>query len=240
MIRQAFAKAGAKPEGASGIDFVEAVLRERPDLKDKTAVFPGQGQKGHTVIIGDEVFKGPRQSTGECMDDFITECKTLKALEGKSLTAAVPAMTTEGKDFLFFGMTRVPGVMMGGDYGAKLTREEQLALAKDLVNFTIELAHALPVQNGKFAMHDDLYYNNIFIDPGTKRLSGVIDFGIVAYKTAAEWQPVSDFRGTEFGKMMQEEFNRRKADLPAEVAAGTLPFKAVSGFKRLLAAAWGA
>ncbi|MBI1214494.1 MAG: protein kinase [Alphaproteobacteria bacterium] len=213
MLRQAFTRA-ARKDGAEDVGFLDAVLRERPDLQGQPHSFPSEGQKGHTVIIGEEVFKGPKQRSGACMDDFMTECRTLKALDGKKITAAVPRITSEGRDFLFFGMTRVPGVTMGGDYSTKLSREEQAALAKDIVNFTIEFARAMPPQGGKFAVHDDLYYNNILIDPETKRLAGVIDFGIVAYKTADEWQPVSDFKGRPFGDMLQDEFNRRKDEFP--------------------------
>src|ERR1035437_2321952 len=106
MIKEAFYRAGAKPEGPSGIDFLEAILRERPDLRGQQVYFPGQGQKAHTVIIGDEVFKGPKQLHGECRDDFDTECRVLKELEGSGLP--IPRITTVGKDFLFFGMTKTP------------------------------------------------------------------------------------------------------------------------------------
>lgn len=224
MFRGAFNKAGGKAERGGKKDFLEAVLHERPDLKERPVFFPSQGQKGHVVIIGDEVFKAPRQASGESMDDYDTEFATLKALEGAGITAAIPRITTEGKDYLLFGMTRVPGVTMGSDYDSRLTRDEQRQLAKDLVNFVVEMAHALPEKNGRFAMHDDLYYSNILIDPETKRLAGVIDFGIVKYKTAREWKPMFDFEGTAFHAMLRKEFDRRKSELPgAAEEAPALP-----------------
>lgn len=219
MFREAFNKAGGKAEGAGKTDFLQAVLLERPDLQGQPAFFPAQGQKGHVVIIGDEVFKAPNRASGESMDDYKTELATLKALEGSGITAAVPKITTEGRDFLLFGMTRVPGVTMGYDYDSKLGKDEQRQLAKDIINFVIELAQALPQKNGKFAMHDDLYYNNIMIDPETRRLAGVIDFGIVKYKTADEWKPMFDFQGTPFYDMLRDEFDRRKSELPGADAA---------------------
>lgn len=214
MIRRAFNRASEKQDSGNSIDILEAILQERPDLKDTPAVFPSQGQKGHTVIIGDEVFKGPQRSSGECRDDFDTECRTLKDLEGKELSVAVPRITTEGKDYLFFGMTRVPGETLNHDYQSTMTKEEQQQLAKDLINFVIEFAHAMPTKGNKFAMHGDLWHANIFINPETKRLSGVIDFGIVKYVTPGEWKPMYDFAGQPLQKMLQEEFDRRRSDLP--------------------------
>lgn len=99
-------------------------------------------------------------------------------------------------------------------FSSELSTEEKQNLAKDLINFVIEMAHALPTQDGKFAMHDDLWNANIIIDPVTKRLAGVIDFGKVAYKTANEWKPMYDFDGSDFADMMQKEFDRRKSELP--------------------------
>lgn len=228
-MREAFRTAAAK-KGASAVDFIDAVLSERPDLTGKRQIFPGQGQKGHVVIIEDEVFKAPREASGESMDDYLTENKVLRQLENSRITTAIPRITTEGKDFIFFGMTRVPGVSMGSDYDSALTREQQKQLAKDLVNFIVEMAQALPPQGGKFAMHDDLYYNNIMIDPETKRLTGVIDFGLVTYKRPSEWKPMYDFKGSGFYDLMQNEFNARKSELPG--ADAPVP----SLFRRLAAA----
>ncbi|MDE2336984.1 MAG: phosphotransferase [Alphaproteobacteria bacterium] len=212
MITKAFNKAGAKPAGESGIDLLDAILHERPDLQRQNAYFPAQGQKGHTIIIGNEVFKGPRQISGECRDDFETECKVLKDLENSGLP--VPKLTTVGKEHFFLGMTRVPGVQMGHD----LTMDQQRALAKELIDFVVGMAKALPLQNGKFATHDDLWYANIMVDPETKHLTGVIDFGKVKYITANEWKPMYDFSGTPFQKLLQDEFDRRKHELPGAAA----------------------
>lgn len=219
MLREAFKRAAAKEEGPSGIDILEAILRERPDLQGQPAVFPGQGQKAHTIIIGDEVFKGPRHPEGEYLDDFNTECRYLKELEGSSLP--IPRITTVGKDFLFVGMTKAPGIEMPSVFSSSLTAEQERLLAKDLIEFVVRMAHALPMQEGKFAMHDDLWNANILIDPETKRLTGVIDFGKVAYKTADEWKPMYDFDGSAFATMMQEEFDRRRAELPGAMTPQT-------------------
>ena len=212
MFREAFTVASAKPQGSSGVDFLEAIFHERPDLKEKTAYFPGQGQKAHTVILGNEVFKGPRRPDGEYKDDFDTECTFLKALETSGLP--VPRITALGKDFLFLGMTKMPGVVMPSVHTSALSQQEQHLLAQDLINFVIAMAHALPMQGEKFAMHDDLWNANILIDPESKRLTGIIDFGKVAYKTADEWAPMYDFEGSAFYQIMQEEFDTRKSDLP--------------------------
>lgn len=223
MIREAFSRSGARPDGQRGIDILDAILSERPDLQGKPVYFPGQGQKAHTIIIGDEVFKGPRHPDGEWLDDYKTECSFLKTLENSGLK--IPKITTIGEGFLFVGMTRMPGIEMPNVHSQKLTEAEQLLLAKDLVEFVIEMAHALPPKDGRFAMHDDLWNANILIDPDTKRLSGVIDFGKVAYKTADEWEPMYDFQGSDFYDMMQREFDRRRHELPGATAGRKVPNK---------------
>ncbi|TAL39137.1 MAG: hypothetical protein EPN97_02965 [Alphaproteobacteria bacterium] len=216
MPKDVFPKPGSTEKK---MDLLKAILRERPDLDGKPATFPGQGQKGSVAIIGDEVFKGPQQPRGECLEDYETECDVLRQLEGKALPAEIPHITTVSRDYLFFGMNKVQGVQMGSDFESALTKHQQRVLAKDVIDFVVALAHALPMKDGKFAVHDDLYYNHILIDPETKRLKGVIDFGLVKYKSADEWKPMYDFEGAAFYDMLQEEFNRRKADLPGAAPA---------------------
>jgi hypothetical protein len=244
LLREAFTRASAKPEAPSGIELQEAIFRERPDLRGQTAQFPRPGAKSHVVIIGNEFFKGPVSleptSPGEePRVDFEVECKALKDLEGKGLP--IPAITTIGKDYLFLGTTKAPGILMGGDFESKMTTQQQRVLAKDLIDFVIGMANALPAKDGKFAMHDDLWYSNIFIDPATKRLSAVVDFGKVAYKTADEWAPMFDFEGRPFYKMLQQEFDSRRGELPGATAEASKPTSAQhkSILARIRSAAFG-
>jgi hypothetical protein len=223
VLREAFARESAKPDPGQHVEFLDAILRERPDLRGKPLAFAEHGLKGHTVIIGDEVFKAPKAPTGECRDDFETECRTLATLDGCTFTTAIPRLTTVGRDFLFFGMTRVPGEVLGSDFTLRLSRREQKELAKDIVNFIIEMARALPGKDGKFATHDDLHYTNIFIDPKTKKLTGIIDFGQLAYKSPEEWLPKRDFRRTPLYDFLGQEFDRRKGELPGAVASCAVP-----------------
>ena len=235
MIREAFARESAKQAPDQQVEFLDAVLRERPDLKGKPVHFGEHGLKGHTVIIGDEVFKAPKAQTGECRDDFETESRTLAALDGNPFTTAIPRLTTVGRNFLFFGMTKVPGEVLGCDFSLRFSKREQRELARDIVNFIIEMSRALPTKDGKFATHDDLHYTNIFIDPKTKKLSGIIDFGQLAYKSPNEWLPKRDFRGTPLYEYLGEEFDRRKGELPD--TSVTLPKQSrFAAFRRLTAA----
>src|SRR5258708_1834137 len=121
------------------MDFLKAILRERPDLEGKAATFPGQRQKGNVAVIADEVFKAPKRPEGEPREDFETECSFLRQLEGKSLPAAIPRITTVSKDYMFFGMTKVPGEQMGSDFESTLSKDEQLQLAKDVIDFVVEM-----------------------------------------------------------------------------------------------------
>jgi aminoglycoside phosphotransferase len=201
-MRVSFKRAAGKRQGPSVGDFLEAILRERPDLRKKTAYFPKQGLDAHTVIIGSEVFKGPRLGFASRFD---REHEILKAMEGKGLP--VPKVTYVGKETIFFGMAKLPGVVLEGN---RLMRDQQRLLAKDIVDFCMGMACAAPKRNGKFAMHTDLHAGNILINPKTKRLSGVIDFGVIGYFRK---DPFMYYFSHKLNMMIWDEYDRRKADM---------------------------
>ncbi len=72
-------------------------------------------------------------------------------------------------------MTRMKGVPVQSV--VRLTEDHVRCLVKDIVDFSIHLAQSLPVKGETFYMHGDLHGGNVLIDPETKRLTGVIDFG---------------------------------------------------------------
>lgn len=207
---KAFARAAETRRKSAGTDFVEAILHERPDLAGKDIYRPVQGDHAHVVFIGDEVFKAPYSPDGEAWLD--NEIQILKWMEGKGLP--VPQVTYAGKEFMFFGMTRVPGVTLGLHFSDWLKPDELKVLACDIIDFTIKMAKALPQrENGAFVMHEDLHANNILIDPKTKKFSGVIDFESVAYRQKKDWHYHSMFR-EPIGIVLEAEFERRKSEIP--------------------------
>ncbi|MBU6475338.1 MAG: phosphotransferase [Alphaproteobacteria bacterium] len=207
---EAFSRAAAKRDEPSGSDFLEAVLRERPDLKGQMAYFPEQGGCAHTVFIGDEVFKGP-QGWLLCGSDhsyFDREHELLSQLEGHGLP--VPKITCVGKEACFYGMTRMPGVMLS-DVLALLGDAETRALAHDIVDCVVGIAEALPPKAGMFACHHDLHTNNIMVDPVTKKLTGIIDFGVFGY---APKEALKNFIYVPFKSLVLAEYEVAKAKLP--------------------------
>lgn len=217
MIRQAFSRAAAKPEGSSGTDFLEAILEERPDLRGQMAYFPGerpdadghaQGGAAHTIFIGDEVFKAPK--CAEWTPHCDAECKILQQMEGKGLP--VPKLTYVGKKAFFFGMTRMPGVNLSSFEERQFTREEMHMLAGDIADFVIGMAQAFPLrEDGKFMAHEDLHVGNILVNPQTKRLSGIIDFGSVNYNYYPVPCPLLD---GDLKRFFDIEYKRRKKQIP--------------------------
>jgi len=219
---QAFSKAAAKRRGSSGNEFLDAILRERRDLRKKQkhgklmVYYPQQGMAGHTIIIGNEVFKGPARA--ELVEKFDDEPHNLKDLEGKGLP--IPRVTCVGKKAVFYGMTRTEGVELGHDVEGSLTPAQQRLLARDIADFIVNLAEALPPHGKLYAMHWDLKGENILIDPETKRLTGIVDFGNIKYSekenlTDGFWVPGD--RGTmpqHFMSMLDEEYDLRKAEIP--------------------------
>jgi len=208
-MKEAFSKA-AKSSGLWGNNFREAILSERPDLQGKTAYFPQQGNASQSVIIGDEIFKRPSSPLKGLL--FEEERNVLEQLEGKGLP--VPKVTYVGKETVFFGMTVMPGVPLEKGFCDRLTPEEQCSLAKEIVNFIIGFASVLPVKNNEFAVHADLKCENILIDPLSKKLCGVIDFGRISYKPARDL--LDNYLGgnSYFKAACAEEFELKKAELP--------------------------
>ncbi len=206
-LRHIFGRAAQAPIG-SGNQFLEAIMNERPDLKGQTAYFPEQGCFGYTVFIGDEVFKGPR-SAG-LAKNFEHEPDALQELEGKGLP--VPRVTCRGKDAFFYGMTRLEGVTFES-VQKKMTEGELQGLAEEVTDFMIDMARKLPRKNGLYAMQGDLREPNILVDAVTKKLTGIIDFGMVCNVTKDDLKPrfVSD---GHFREMLTKALERKKAALP--------------------------
>jgi len=181
-LMQAFARAAARPEGTSGNDFLEAILRERDDLREKinsgelTAYVPEHGNGAHTLIIGDEIFKAPRVL--DIFNSFDKEVALLKKMGKNGL--AVPEVICTGEQSVFVGMKLVPGVELDSVLDT-MTREELAVLSTDIVNFIIGMANSDPNENG-FPHHMDLHERNVIVDPQTKKLMAVIDFGDVKHE----------------------------------------------------------
>ena len=183
-----FSSAAAEQDGSSKNDFLDAILRERPDLRHELAYFPGQGRRAHTVFIGDEVFKTPKEWYGFNFDE---EYATLQRLEGQGLP--VPEVTCVGKEFVFYGMTRLPGNMLTWDALEEMGHKARMDLAKEIAAFCVKLSEAVSEADARnleamapkgyahdderYFMHADLAGRNVLYDPVTKKLSGIVDFG---------------------------------------------------------------
>ena len=221
-MMRAFARAAAKREGARRLGLVEAIVHERPELAGKNPRPIGLGKEAHTVFIGGEFFKGPLdfiydEKLGKLIYDmervvaaFDKEIEHLQQLQGKGLP--IPEVTWVGEECVAYGMTPVPGAPLG-DFERMYSRTEQRLLAEDIIGFVVDMGNALPLQeDGAFITHDDLHCNNIFANIATRRLSGVIDFGMVKYCTQEEWFPRGG-HGRVFHEMLMTEFNERKSDI---------------------------
>lgn len=193
------------PPEPAHMTLVDAILAERPDLRDLPVEIPREGGVSNTVIIGDEVFKGPKAivSTGH----HERECDVLQQLGGRGLP--VPEVTYVGRERVFFGMTRMPGVTVRK---ASLRDDEKFQLGKDVEDVLIEVAKACPDEGGeKFLTNSDLNEGNILVDPETHRLTALIDFGITDYVRGDELYR----RGNDpFAEGTRAELQARKGELP--------------------------
>ncbi len=139
MLQKAFFDAGKKPECWSANDLIAAIKRERPDLEDAVFLSPGQGGQAHTFILENEVIKGAKFSAQ--IPGFITECETLRALQGKGLP--VPAVTCVGEESAFYGMQRISGVVASSVFSG-LDDSQKQHLAHDIAQFITDMHAALP------------------------------------------------------------------------------------------------
>jgi len=159
-------------EKKKDVNFIDAILSEQPHLKHKKVVVPRQGGLSHTLFIGNEVYKGPSYFAE--IDAIDEEISVLKKLSGKGLP--VPEVTCQGRDAIYFGMTRIKGIPLH-QCKLEISAKQRAQLAEEVVDAMIGIAEALPRENGKYTVHNDLNDTNILLDPKTFRLAGIIDFG---------------------------------------------------------------
>lgn len=213
-LKKAFLKTNKELATWAASEALDAILAERPDLCGKTAYFPGQGMaaghsaggNAHVIFIGDEVFKAPRWISQGDVAFFSREPEVLKQLEGRGLP--IPRVTCIGRDAPFFGMTRMEGITIPKDFYRTFSPQELRCLARDLAAFAADMASALPVnEKGMVVAHQDLQTCNVLIDPETKKLMAVIDFGITGYTL----NPSVRFDDPAFERIFCEEYKTRAA-----------------------------
>ena len=133
-----------------------------PNFSKPMVYFPEQGMCARTLIIGDEVFKAQRNDNPEFdglrkrnsdkkfkqMDlQMDLESNILRHLKNSGLP--VPELTCEGKETVFFGMTRMKGVKLDYALIDKMTDQEKRQLAKDIAGFISGFEKAILPQDAK-------------------------------------------------------------------------------------------
>ncbi len=152
-MKNSFKSASAKPTGKTDRECLDAILRERPDLRGKPAYFPEQGYSAHTVIIGNEVFKTARTDSRDVayLESLVLaighEYTILRYLQGKELPVA--EATCKGQDAVFFGMTRVKGIKLDQAAIDMMTEREKRQVAKDIAEFMAKLSRAITTEDAK-------------------------------------------------------------------------------------------
>lgn len=136
-MKQAFARAGEKKEGVSALSVIDAIIEERPDLKDRTFYAPSSGGACLTFIVGDEVFKAPRQG-GMNLTLFEKEIANMERLRGRGIAA--PELTCVGQKTYFYGMKRIPGIVMS-EAMRSMTEEQKEKLAEDIGRTIADVAN---------------------------------------------------------------------------------------------------
>lgn len=176
-MKQAFARAVAKNGDVSSQSLIDAIVAERPDLQGQTFYSPHYGNTAHTLIVGDEVFKGPRLLSH--MASFEREISYMERLKGKSLP--VPELTCVGRNAYFYGMTRLQGVVMSEAMQDMTSRQEDLFAADfgaAVANIALALSDGEEVRASSSSSvrdNDEKYLNNPRIasrlgeDAGTAR-----------------------------------------------------------------------
>ena len=97
-----------------------------------------------------------------------------------------------------------------------LTPDQRRVIAADIADFIVGMAAALPMRDGCYARHADLHMGNILLDPRTKMLSGIVDFGEIEYR-AKSYLGLTSNHG--FNKIIAMEYALREDRLPDTPAA---------------------
>ncbi|MDD9900109.1 MAG: hypothetical protein OXT65_03950, partial [Alphaproteobacteria bacterium] len=108
MLTETFSRVTGKETGKGANALIDAILEERPDLRDQMVYVPAQGKMAYTIIIGDEVFKAPKSGSSRALASFQREHEILAGMQGK--VSGVPQLLCTGKKTCFYSMTRIPGV----------------------------------------------------------------------------------------------------------------------------------
>lgn len=172
VLQDDFSFEARMPAGLTSAQLLETILQERPDLRGQQTYFPEQGVRSRAVIIGDEVFKAARLA-GDA-GAFKREIDILSAVQ--ELDTPLPKLTTVGRDNGFYGMERVKGVSVDAVL-PQMTDREQDELGKQIAEFSVRLARGLPVDSACLLAHLDMHPGNVFVDPISKKLTGIIDAG---------------------------------------------------------------
>lgn len=159
---------------------IKTLIKERPDLKGKEVTLPKQGMMAITVIIGREVFKKPKYPNIPILRHKYNDVSFLNTLKDKGLEF-VPKLTYTNSNTGIFGMTKMPGEPLT-NYIHKLTQKEKHLLADDIATSIIRTTKKLDKKGKAHARHADLHPGNILIDPESKRLTAIIDFGHIEYR----------------------------------------------------------
>jgi hypothetical protein len=205
-MMHAFKKAAARGHEQSAFSFLGAIENERPDVKSKLVALSSHHGLAQVAMTEDEVFKGPAERIS--IDAFEEEIERQQTLAKAGLP--VPSVTFIGKDTVFFGMKRMPGVELASVFDT-LTDQEKRNIAKQVATFVVDMALALPQKDGQYARHEDLHMGNILIDPATKKLTAVIDFGQVSYRSKlmlAHGLGGFNQSGDPFFKMVEQEYKQ--------------------------------
>ncbi len=176
MLKQIFNLKNTPPQISKDLEsFHKDVMHEVDGLEGKEVIIPNQGMMSNVIIIGDYVFKGPTNAGTVVYYD--QDFQVLQHIAGKGLPS--PEVTHIGEKSMFFGMKRIKGVPL---YSLPaLKPEEEQDLAKSIADFVVRLARAVPPRNGQYLQNPDINGGNILINPETKRLEGIIDFGDAYY-----------------------------------------------------------
>lgn len=103
-FKPAFSRAASPVSGA--LTLHQAIIRELPHLAGLPVENPKRGENSHTLIIGDQVFKGLRHAYLDQL--FLREISLLWHLQGRGLKT--PEVTYEGTEAYYFAMKRVEGI----------------------------------------------------------------------------------------------------------------------------------
>jgi aminoglycoside phosphotransferase (APT) family kinase protein len=126
-LKQTFGTAAQPEFKGQALDLESAIKAEIPRVKEAVFYTAQYGQLAHTFLLTKEVFKGPREAAQA--EAFYEEPRIQQMMHAGGIKT--PGVTAVGTTACFYGMQRMEGVALTGQW-TEMTVPERMAVMREI------------------------------------------------------------------------------------------------------------